>query len=102
MEDKIQASLNASSVLLDLTDHEPRLKGPFPKEFYRQILASSQAILDHMGSMRVALTEMPIAVKLEICNQEHYPYRRDMVCTLWRILAKENQVQDLTTKAGYR
>ena len=79
MEQKIQSSINATSVLLELTDHEPRLKGPFPKKIYREMLNSTQAILDNLGSIRVALLQMPWIVKLDICNQHHYKYRRDMV-----------------------
>ncbi|KAI9264352.1 Fusaric acid resistance protein-like-domain-containing protein [Phascolomyces articulosus] len=82
MEKKIQASINATSVLLELTDHEPRLKGPFPKEIYREMVNSSQAILDNLGSIRVALLQMPWIVKLDVCNQQHYMYRRDMVAAL--------------------
>ncbi|KAI9474873.1 Fusaric acid resistance protein-like-domain-containing protein [Zychaea mexicana] len=82
IEDKIQASINATSVLLELTDHEPRLKGPFPKEIYREMIDSCQAILDSLGSIRVALLQMPWIVKLDICNQQHYTYRRDMIAAL--------------------
>ncbi|KAI7853215.1 Fusaric acid resistance protein-like-domain-containing protein [Circinella umbellata] len=82
MEQKIQSSINSTSVLLELTDHEPRLKGPFPKEIYREMINSTQAILDNLGSIRVALLQMPWIVKLDICNQHHYKYRRDMVASL--------------------
>ena len=42
--------------LLKQTQHEPRLKGPFPIKLYRSILASLQTILDKLHSMRCVTT----------------------------------------------
>ncbi|KAI8145876.1 Fusaric acid resistance protein-like-domain-containing protein [Fennellomyces sp. T-0311] len=82
LESKIQASINATSVLLELTDHEPRLKGPFPKEIYHHMIDSCQAILDNLVSIRVALIQMPWIVKMDICSEQHYVLRRDMIASL--------------------
>lgn len=42
--------------LLAQTQHEPRLKGPFPVKLYRGILTSLQTILDRLHSMRCVTT----------------------------------------------
>ncbi|ORY91108.1 hypothetical protein BCR43DRAFT_538228 [Syncephalastrum racemosum] len=82
METKIQATITNARVLLELTDHEPRLKGPFPKAFYKEMLASSQSILNHLGSIRVSLSKMPLTVKNDICHEAYYLYRRDMIACM--------------------
>jgi hypothetical protein len=43
--------------LLAEAQHEPRLKGPFPVDLYRNILASMQTILDKLHSMRCVTTK---------------------------------------------
>ena len=48
----LQIKLIELQGLLSQTQHEPRLKGPFPVELYRTILTSLQAILDRLHSMR--------------------------------------------------
>ncbi|KAI8391655.1 Fusaric acid resistance protein-like-domain-containing protein [Radiomyces spectabilis] len=82
MENGIQKSITASSVLLQLTDHEPRLKGPFPKEFYREMIVCTRNMLDRLMSMRIALVKMVPAVKEEVCLQAHSVYRHDMVAAM--------------------
>lgn len=82
METKIQMTINNARVLLELTDHEPRLKGPFPKAFYKEMLTSSQSILNHLGSIRVSLSHMPVTVKNDICHEAYYLYRRDMIACM--------------------
>ncbi|KAF8134727.1 Fusaric acid resistance protein-like-domain-containing protein [Mycena galopus ATCC 62051] len=56
MELHLQIKLIELQGLLDLTQHEPRLKGPFPVELYRGILASLQTILDKLHSIRCVTT----------------------------------------------
>lgn len=79
MENKLEKKLIACNELLQLTDHEPRLKGPFPKEFYKDILVSSHNLLDRMMSLRVCLTKMSPEVKYTVRKMDKYLYRRDMV-----------------------
>ncbi|KAI9247684.1 hypothetical protein BDA99DRAFT_525753 [Phascolomyces articulosus] len=82
MEGRIQKSIHACSVLLELTDHEPRLKGPFPKDFYMEMIVSTRNLLDRMLSIRTALASMPSRVKKDICLQEYNVHRRDMTASM--------------------
>ncbi|EMD33734.1 hypothetical protein CERSUDRAFT_87077 [Gelatoporia subvermispora B] len=52
MELHLQIKLIELQGLLAQTQHEPRLKGPFPVALYRSILISLQTILDKLHSMR--------------------------------------------------
>lgn len=52
----LQMKLLELQALLAQTQHEPRLKGPFPVKMYRQILTSLQTILDKLHSMRCVTT----------------------------------------------
>lgn len=52
MELHLQLQLIELQGLLAQTQHEPRLKGPFPVGLYRSILTSLQSILDKLHSMR--------------------------------------------------
>lgn len=52
----LQIKLLALQDLLEQTEHEPRLKGPFPVQLYRDILTSLQTILDKLHSMRCVTT----------------------------------------------
>jgi len=52
----LQIKLLELQDLLKQTQHEPRLKGPFPIKLYRSILASLQTILDRLHSMRCVTT----------------------------------------------
>jgi len=56
MELHLQIKLLELQDLLKQTQHEPRLKGPFPIKLYRSILASLQTILDKLHSMRCVTT----------------------------------------------
>ncbi|KAF8906572.1 Fusaric acid resistance protein-like-domain-containing protein [Gymnopilus junonius] len=56
MELHLQLKLIELQNLLSQAQHEPRLKGPFPVDLYRQILASLQTILDKLHSMRCVTT----------------------------------------------
>jgi len=56
MELHLQIRLIEMQDLLAQTQHEPRLKGPFPIALYRSILASLQAILDRLHSIRCVTT----------------------------------------------
>ncbi|KAF8504112.1 Fusaric acid resistance protein-like-domain-containing protein [Gautieria morchelliformis] len=56
MELHLQRKLITLQDLLAQTQHEPRLKGPFPVKLYRSILTSLQTILDKMHSMRCVTT----------------------------------------------
>lgn len=79
MENKIQEAIDSCNVLLELTDNEPRMRGPFPKTFYKAMISSMQDLLDRMSSIRVALFKMSPVVKKNICQHEYYIFRRDMV-----------------------
>lgn len=58
--------------LLAQTQHEPRLKGPFPVHLYRGILTSLQTMLDKLHSMRCVTTReewyVSFADNSMICN----------------------------------
>ncbi|KAI8388044.1 uncharacterized protein BYT42DRAFT_558741 [Radiomyces spectabilis] len=82
IENRIQSLIDAASVLLELTNHEPRLKGPFPKDFYKEMIVALRNLLDRMLSIRTALTKMSPFVKRDICDQEYYLYRRDMIAAM--------------------
>ncbi|KAL9557711.1 hypothetical protein MBANPS3_001258 [Mucor bainieri] len=82
MERKLEKMLNTCNVLLELTDHEPRLKGPFPKEFYREMLISAHNLLDRMMSLRIILMKMSPGVKKTVRGLDIYHYRRDMVASI--------------------
>ncbi|KAG7098252.1 hypothetical protein E1B28_000214 [Marasmius oreades] len=56
MELHLQIQLIEMQGLLAQTQHEPRLKGPFPIALYRGILTSLQTILDRLHSMRCVTT----------------------------------------------
>ncbi|KDQ55716.1 hypothetical protein JAAARDRAFT_327588 [Jaapia argillacea MUCL 33604] len=56
MELHLQIKLIELQGLLGQTQHEPRLKGPFPVKLYRNILTSLQTILDKLHSMRCVTT----------------------------------------------
>ncbi|KAI0676139.1 Fusaric acid resistance protein-like-domain-containing protein [Trametes maxima] len=80
MELHLQIKLIELQGLLSQTQHEPRLKGPFPVALYRSILTSLQTILDRMHSMRCVTSreEWHTTVKREFIvpvNRE----RREMV-----------------------
>ncbi|THU95504.1 hypothetical protein K435DRAFT_723585 [Dendrothele bispora CBS 962.96] len=57
MELHLQIKLIELQGLLAQTQHEPRLKGPFPVKLYRGILTSLQTILDKLHSMRCVTTK---------------------------------------------
>ncbi|KAJ7252108.1 Fusaric acid resistance protein-like-domain-containing protein [Mycena haematopus] len=56
MELHLQIKLIELQGLLAQTQHEPRLKGPFPVQLYRGVLTSLQTILDRLHSMRCVTT----------------------------------------------
>jgi hypothetical protein len=64
----LQIKLLELQDLLKQTQHEPRLKGPFPIKLYRSILASLQTILDKLHSMRCVTTreEWYVNLRLEL------------------------------------
>lgn len=53
----LQVKLIELQGLLAQTQHEPRLKGPFPIQLYRGILTKLQTILDRLHSMRCVTTK---------------------------------------------
>ncbi|KAM5533752.1 hypothetical protein V8D89_012625 [Ganoderma adspersum] len=69
MELHLQIKLIELQGLLSQTQHEPRLKGPFPVELYRTILTSLQAILDRLHSMRCVTSR----------EEWHTTVRRDFI-----------------------
>lgn len=56
MELHLQIKLIELQGLLAQTQHEPRLKGPFPVQLYRGVLTSLQRIMDQLHSMRCVTT----------------------------------------------
>ncbi|KAH9485362.1 hypothetical protein JR316_0002270 [Psilocybe cubensis] len=72
MELHLQIKLIELQTLLAQAQHEPRLKGPFPVDLYRQILTSLQSILDKLHSMRYTSVRQDFIVPV---NKE----RREMV-----------------------
>jgi hypothetical protein len=90
IESKIQSAIDACSVLLELTDHEPRFRGPFPKLFYKEMIVSLRNILDRLLSIRIALLQMPLVVKHDICEKEYHVERRDMVIFFLYIYFKKH------------
>ncbi|ORX56446.1 hypothetical protein DM01DRAFT_1382683 [Hesseltinella vesiculosa] len=82
MEGSIQSSIEAVLILLELTDNEPRLRGPFPKAFYKAMIETIQDILNLLASMRVSLFKMSPNVKSHISQHEYYQYRRDMIASI--------------------
>ncbi|KAG8935418.1 hypothetical protein FRC01_000025 [Tulasnella sp. 417] len=57
MELHLQLSIIKLQNLLSQTQHEPRLKGPFPIHLYRTILTSLQVLLDKLHTMRCVTTK---------------------------------------------
>jgi hypothetical protein len=82
LESKIQSAIEACYVLLELTDHEPRFRGPFPKAFYKEMIVSMGNLLDRMLSIRIALLKMPLVVKHDICKKDYHLDRKEMVKSL--------------------
>jgi hypothetical protein len=79
MERKLGKKLVTCNELLELTDHEPRLKGPFPKEFYKEMLVSAHNLLDRMIALRISLMKMSPGTNKTVRKLDKYLYRRDMV-----------------------
>jgi hypothetical protein len=74
----LQRKLIELQGLLAETQHEPRLKGPFPILLYRAILTSLQTILDKLHSMRCVTTrEEWITVRLHVLTMV-YDLMHDM------------------------
>ncbi|KAF7376656.1 ArAE-2 domain-containing protein [Mycena sanguinolenta] len=72
MELHLQIKLIELQGLLAQTQHEPRLKGPFPVQLYRGVLTSLQTILDKLHSMRYTSVRQDFILPV---NKE----RREMV-----------------------
>lgn len=64
----LQIKLIELQGLLAQTQHEPRLKGPFPIKLYRNILTSLQSILDKLHSMRCVTSREEWSVILSITS----------------------------------
>jgi hypothetical protein len=69
----LQIKLLELQDLLKQTQHEPRLKGPFPVKLYRSILASLQTILDKLHSMRCVTTREEWYVNLWRLEYQLHP-----------------------------
>lgn len=52
----LQGQLTYMRTLLSQTKREPRLKGPFPVDFYNEVLLSCERMLDRLHSMRCVTT----------------------------------------------
>jgi len=74
MELHLQLQLIELQGLLAQTQHEPRLKGPFPVKLYRSILTSLQSILDKLHSMRCVTAR----------EEWHTTVRRDFILPVSR------------------
>ncbi|KAK0213314.1 hypothetical protein DFS33DRAFT_1249187 [Desarmillaria ectypa] len=74
MELHLQIKLIELQGLLAQTQHEPRLKGPFPVTLYRGVLTSLQTIMDRLHSMRCVTTreEWYTANFIVPVNKERY------------------------------
>ncbi|KAJ1948552.1 hypothetical protein FBU59_001541 [Linderina macrospora] len=59
---QLQDSLMEIRILLDDTQNEPRLKGPFPIDAYKRILNACQRILDAMVAARWVMLPVPMVV----------------------------------------
>ncbi|KAF9923506.1 hypothetical protein FBU30_006443 [Linnemannia zychae] len=81
VEHQLQTKLIKIYQLLELSEKEPRLKGTFPKELYKQIVQCCQNILDRMVSMRMTAQLLSIEVRDLVTGPMNY-YRRDMVGAL--------------------
>lgn len=64
----LQIKLIELQELLAQTQHEPRLKGPFPVALYRSILTSLQTILDRLHSMRCVTTREEWSVGVHLLS----------------------------------
>ncbi|THG95980.1 hypothetical protein EW026_g5766 [Hermanssonia centrifuga] len=80
MELHLQIRLIELQGLLAQTQHEPRLKGPFPIKLYRSMLTSLQTILDKLHSMRCVTSreEWHTTVRKDFILPTNQ-YRREMV-----------------------
>ncbi|KAH8825581.1 hypothetical protein DL96DRAFT_1711406 [Flagelloscypha sp. PMI_526] len=98
MELHLQVKLIELQGLLAQTEHEPRLKGPFPIARYRTILASLQTILDRLHSMRCVTTkeEWYTSVRKDFIMPVN-KQRREMVGNI--ILAFSLMASSFRTKA---
>ncbi|ODO11174.1 hypothetical protein I350_01778 [Cryptococcus amylolentus CBS 6273] len=56
MELHLQSQLSSLKSLLAHTKNEPRLKGPFAFDFYKEVLLSCERMLDRLHSMRCVTT----------------------------------------------
>jgi hypothetical protein len=52
----LRHQLDSLRTLLGQTKNEPRLKGPFPFDFYKDVLLSCERIVDRLHSMRCVTT----------------------------------------------
>jgi hypothetical protein len=78
-ERNLQRAIVACRDLLDLTAHEPGIKGPFPGDFYNEMIISTQNLLDRLCNLKSAVVCMPIEVRRQTTHPSVYLYRRDMV-----------------------
>ncbi|TBU24665.1 Fusaric acid resistance protein-like-domain-containing protein [Dichomitus squalens] len=79
MELHLQIKLIELQGLLSQTQHEPRLKGPFPVALYRSILTSLQAILDRLHSMRCVTSREEWYASLGHFTIIFHTVRRDFI-----------------------
>ncbi|KAI9281806.1 Fusaric acid resistance protein-like-domain-containing protein [Sporodiniella umbellata] len=82
MESKIIKAIEGCSVLLELTDNEPRIRGPFPKAFYKEMIVCLRNLLDRMLTTRIALIKMPLVVKHDVCSKHYHDERIAMISAI--------------------
>lgn len=79
-EHELQKALLRLGTLTAAAPHELRLKGPFPAEEYRKILAANQAILDAFHGMSVMIVKDPRANRREADILEYTKKERGDLC----------------------
>jgi hypothetical protein len=82
LELSLQVHLIKLEGLLNLTKHEPRLKGPFPVGTYKQFLGCCQSILDLLHTMKLVTSRPDWHTRVRrdfIIPIDHAGKRREMV-----------------------
>ncbi|KAG1470593.1 hypothetical protein G6F56_002589 [Rhizopus delemar] len=65
-----------------MENNEPRIRGPFPKAFYKEMIVCMRNLLDRMLATRIALIKMPLVVKHDVCSKDYHAERHDMITAI--------------------
>ncbi|RPA99882.1 hypothetical protein L873DRAFT_1682405 [Choiromyces venosus 120613-1] len=79
-EHALQSALLRLGRLTDSAPHEFRLKGPFPEKDYKNLIATSQAMLDAFHGMAVMIARDPCANRREAEILAHTRREREDLC----------------------